>query len=163
MTLFDYAVLVIITASVVLSVARGFVREVIALCGWVGAFLAAIMLSATVSGWLATSIEEDSIRTVSAFVLVFFATLLAAALLSIAFSRLVRSAGLGVEDRLLGGLFGLARGVLIIMVLVLLAGLTGMPRQQAWANAVLSPPFEALALAMKAWLPSDLSQHISYD
>jgi membrane protein required for colicin V production len=163
MTLFDYAVLVIVGASMVLSVTRGFAREVIALTGWVGAFIAANTLSATVSGWLAASIEDESIRMVSAFLLVFFAALLAASLAGIGFGRLLRTAGLGIEDRLLGGLFGFARGLLIIMVLVLLAGLTGLPRQPAWNNAVLSPPLEALAVAMKTWLPQDLSRYISYD
>jgi membrane protein required for colicin V production len=163
MTLFDYVVLVIVGASVVISVTRGFVREVIALAGWIGAFVAATTFSATVSGWLANSIEEELLRTVSAFLIVFFPALLAAALIAIASSKLLRTAGMGVEDRLLGGLFGLARGMLIIMVLVLLAGLTGLPRQPAWMNAMLSPPLEAMAGAMKAWLPPDLSRFISYD
>jgi len=64
---------------------------------------------------------------------------------------------------LLGGIFGFARGLLIVMVAVLLAGLTPLPRQPAWANAVLSPPLEALASALKPWLPQVFSRNISYD
>ena len=78
-------------------------------------------------------------------------------------SKLVKAAGLGVEDRVLGGLFGAARGFLLVMVFVLLAGLTSLPRQPAWRTALLSPPLEALALQVKQWLPRDLSQRIRYD
>ena len=44
-------------------------------------------------------------------------------------ARLVKSAGLSIEDRVLGTVFGLARGVLIVMVFVLMAGMTSLPRQ----------------------------------
>ncbi len=80
MTLFDYAVLTILGASVLLSVMRGFVREVMALAGWVIAFVAASVFGASVAGWLQTSIAEESIRALVAFVAVFVATLLAMSL-----------------------------------------------------------------------------------
>ena len=78
-------------------------------------------------------------------------------------SRLVKGAGFAFEDRLLGALFGLARGGLVVMVLVLLAGLTTLPRDPMWRNAMLSSPLEAFALYLKAWLPGDLSKRIKYD
>ena len=60
-------------------------------------------------------------------------------------------------------MFGLARGVLVVMVLVLLAGLTSLPRQPVWRDAVLSDPLEAFAGTIKAWLPAELAQRITYD
>ena len=83
--------------------------------------------------------------------------------LAIMVSKLVKSAGLGLEDRLLGSVFGFARGLLVVMVVVLLAGLTSLPRQAVWRNAVLSDPLEAFAGQVKAWLPTDLAQRITYD
>jgi membrane protein required for colicin V production len=163
MTLFDYAVLAILAASVLLSVLRGFVREVIALGAWVAAFLAASLLGATVASWLVTSIADASIRALVAFGAVFLVTLLSVSLLAMLVSGLMRKAGLGLEDRLLGGFFGFARGLLIVMVLVLLAGLTKLPRQPAWTDAMLSPPLEALAGAAKPWLPQILASNVSYD
>ncbi|HYH41477.1 MAG TPA: CvpA family protein [Burkholderiales bacterium] len=163
MTLFDYVVLAIVAASVMLSVLRGFVREVIALGAWVAAFLAASLLGATVASWLATSIADASIRALVAFGAVFMITLLSVSLLAMAVSGLMKKAGLGLEDRLLGGFFGFARGMLIVMVLVLLAGLTKLPRQPAWTDAMLSPPLEALAGAAKPWLPQILAGNVSYD
>ncbi|MGZ8202470.1 MAG: CvpA family protein [Burkholderiales bacterium] len=163
MTLFDYAVLAILGASVVLSVMRGFTREALALVAWVAAFVAATSASGVVEGWLATSISDDSLRALTAFVAVFVSTLLLVSMLGLLLSHVVRRAGLGVEDRLLGGFFGFARGVLIVMVSVLIAGLTPLPRQPAWNDAMLSPPLEALAGALKPWLPQVFSRNISYD
>jgi membrane protein required for colicin V production len=77
-------------------------------------------------------------------------------------SRLVKSAGLAVEDRLLGSVFGLARGVVVILVLVLGAGLTVLPRQPVWKDAMLAAPLEKLALLVKQWLPQEWAKNISY-
>ena len=163
MTLFDYAVLLIIGVSVGLSLMRGFTREVLALAGWVIAFVTASLLAGAVAQHLEAMIANEALRVLAAFVGVFTATLLTMSLIALAVSRLIRSAGLGVEDRLLGSVFGLARGMLIVMVLVLLGGLTALPRQPAWTNAMLSPPLEALAGAVKQWLPQAVSNYISYD
>ena len=163
MTAFDYAVLIIIGSSVVLSVMRGFAREVLALAGWVIAFLSANALSGIVSEWLAPFIGDGSVRALTAFISVFIITLILVSLLGMAVARLLKSAGLGLEDRLLGGFFGFARGILIVLTLVLLSGLTGLPRQPAWSDAMLSPPLEALAAAMKPWLPQAVSRYLSYD
>jgi membrane protein required for colicin V production len=82
--------------------------------------------------------------------------------LAILASKLVKVVGLGAADRVVGGAFGLARGVLVVMILVLLAGLTALPRQSAWRDAVLRGPLEAVAGYVKAWLPADLSKRIKY-
>jgi membrane protein required for colicin V production len=163
MTLFDYTVLTIVGASVVLSVMRGFTRELLALLAWVAAFVAATAASGTVAAWLANSISDESLRALTAFIVVFIGVLLLVSMLGLILSRMVRKAGLGVEDRLLGAVFGLARGLLIVMVAVLLAGLTPLPKQPAWVDAMLSPPLEALASALKPWLPQVFSRNISYN
>ena len=163
MTLFDYAVLTIVGVSVLLSVARGLVREVLALAGWVVAFIAASTFSGTVAAWLSNAITHELGRSLTAFVVVFLATLVGMSVLAIVCTGLVRKAGLGLEDRLLGSFFGLARGVLIVLTLVLFAGLTAAPRQPAWTDALLSPAFEALARGVKPWLPQIVSSNLSYD
>ncbi|MDB5905535.1 MAG: Colicin production protein [Betaproteobacteria bacterium] len=163
MTLFDYTVLVIVGSSVLISVMRGFTREALSLAGWVIAFFAAYALSGVVAEWFAPLITDGSLRALAAFVAVFVVTLILMSLLAMALSRALQKAGLGLEDRLLGGFFGFARGMVIVLVLVLVSGLTALPRQPAWSNAMLSPPLEALAGAMKPWLPQAVSRYLSYD
>ena len=163
MTAFDYAVLVIIGSSVLISVVRGFTREALSLLGWVIAFLLANALSGVVAAWFEPLIKTDALRVLAAFVVIFVATLIITSVAAMAVSRLLRNAGLGLEDRLLGGFFGFARGMLIVLVLVLISGLTALPRQPLWSDAMLSPPLEALAAALKPWLPQAVARHLSYD
>jgi len=163
MTLFDLAVITIVGLSILLSVIRGLVREVLALAAWVVAFVAANVLAGEVAPWMPEAVPTLELRLLAGFLVVFVATLLVMSALAMLASKLVKSAGLGVEDRLLGGVFGLARGLLVVVILVLLGGLTALPRQPVWRNAVLSDPLEAFAGSVKAWLPADLSQRITYD
>jgi membrane protein required for colicin V production len=163
MTLFDLAVLVVVGLSILLSVIRGLVREVLALAAWVVAFLAANLLAGQVAPWLPDAVPSEEFRLLAGFLGVFVAVLIAMSVLAIMVSKLVKNAGLGLEDRLLGSVFGFARGLLVVMVAVLLAGLTSLPRQAVWRNAVLSDPLEAFAGQVKTWLPADLAQRITYD
>lgn len=163
MTLVDIAVAAIVGLSVLLSIIRGLVREVLALAAWLVAFLAANLMAAQVAPRLPDAVPTEELRMLVGFAVVFIAVLLAMSVLAILASKLVKSAGLGLEDRLLGGAFGLARGLLVVMIIVLLAGLTSLPRQAVWRNAVLSGPLETLAEQSKAWLPADLAQRITYD
>lgn len=163
MTLFDYGVLLIVGVSVLISVVRGLVRELLALAGWVVAFVVANLASGTVSEWLPGTLGSPSLRVLGAFVFLFVATLILMSFAGMAAKRFIHGAGLSAEDRILGGVFGFARGMLLVMVLVLLAGLTGIPREPVWNNAMLSAPLEALAMFVKPWLPPYLSQRITYD
>lgn len=163
MTWFDYAVLTIIGISVVVSIIRGMVREVLALASWIIAFVVAQQYALNVAPYLPAAIPNESLRLLAGFLIVFLSVLLVMALLTIALLGLVRSAGLGWIDRGLGAAFGVARGVVIVLVIVLLAGLTTLPRHQQWRHAMFSAPLEALANGVKIWLPYGLSQRIKYD
>ena len=163
MTVFDYGVITIVSVSALLSALRGFVREVLGLVAWVAAFIAAMTLSGPFSNLMVVNIPDERLRAVLAFFGVFFGTLLFMGFVAWAFSRMLKTAGLGVEDRVFGALFGIARGLILVMVLVLVAGFTQLPKQPAWTNAALSPPLEALAKAMKPLLPQAFSRYLSYD
>ena len=162
MTLFDLAVIAIIGLSVLLSVIRGLVREVLALVAWAGAFVAANAFAAQVAPWMPEALSSEELRLLAAFVCVFIGVLLLMSVLAMLASKLVKDAGLGMEDRLLGAGFGLARGLLVVVILVLLAGLTPLPRQAVWRNAMLSGPLEGVAGTIRAWLPPELGQRITY-
>ena len=74
-----------------------------------------------------------------------------------------RLAGLNGTDRTLGAVFGVVRGVVILVLLVLLAGLTPLPREPVWRNAMFSPPLEALALYARGYLPQRFTEHIRFE
>jgi membrane protein required for colicin V production len=100
---------------------------------------------------------------VLAFIGVLVGCLLLFGLLGLALSAWVRKGGLTGTDRLLGAFFGMARGVLILVALVLVAGLTPLPREKAWRNAVLSAPLESVAIFARTYLPSPLASRIRYE
>lgn len=162
MTLFDYAVLAIVGVSVLLGVIRGFVREVIALASWVIAFVVAGVYGGAVALLLVQQIPDENWRVLAAVVAVFVVVLVVVNMVALMASKLIKSAGLGVEDRLLGSVFGLARGVLVVLALVLGAGLTVLPRQPVWKDAMLAAPLEKLAVFVRQWLPQDWAKNISY-
>jgi membrane protein required for colicin V production len=162
MTVIDIAVLAIVGISIALGVLRGLVREVLALVAWVAAFLLSNFLAPEAAKLLPQGMGSEEVRLLVSYVVVFIIVLLALSVLAILASKLVKVVGLGASDRAVGGIFGLARGVLVVLILVLLAGLTALPRQPAWRNGVLSGPLEAFAGHVKAWLPADLSKRIKY-
>ncbi|HEY7744275.1 MAG TPA: CvpA family protein [Burkholderiales bacterium] len=162
MTLIDIIVLAILGVSVAIGVWRGLVREVLALVAWVGAFLLANLLAPEVAKLLPKAMASEEIRLLVSFVIVFIVALVGLSVLAILASKLVKVVGLGPADRAVGGVFGLTRGVLVVMILVLLAGLTSVPRQSAWRDAALRGALEAAAETVKAWLPADFSKRIKF-
>lgn len=155
MTAFDYFVLGIVSVSALLSITRGLVREVVSLLAWVIAFFVASRYSVETEPFLADFIEDPSIRMLSAFVVTFFIVLLVSMLGAQLLSTLVRSVGLGLIDRMLGAAFGFARGLVIVLFLVLAAGFTPLPQQPFWQEAVLSEPLEIMAADIVPWLPQE--------
>lgn len=160
MTGFDYAIIGIMLVSLSLGLWRGLVYEVLSLLGWPLAF----MLSRQFAGSLAPllPVSQEAARVALAYALVFVAALVCWAMLVWLLARLIRAAGLGVLDSLLGSLFGLLRGVLIILVLVWLAGASSIPEQLFWRDAKFSGSAEDVALLTKAVLPDSIGQRIHY-
>jgi membrane protein required for colicin V production len=161
MTWFDYAVFGVIGLSVLLAVLRGAVREIAALAGWVAALILSGLFAQQMTQWLPTALSP-MLRVVIAYLLIFLGVLLLSGLAGVLLAKLFRAAGLGFTDRAVGALFGLVRGVLIVFVAVMLAGLTGLPRQPFWREAGFSGPIETVVLAARPALPKDLAQRIRY-
>ncbi|MDP3086661.1 MAG: CvpA family protein [Methylotenera sp.] len=163
MTIFDYIVLIIIGLSVILSVMRGMIREVLAIVGLVAAFYVGVTYTNQLLPMMPIDIPNDALRILAAFLVLFLATLLLATLLGIALSAIFKKAGLGWLNRFLGALFGVARGLLIVCVIVFLAGLTDIPKDSRWRNAMFSAPIEALVLSLLPWVPESIAKHVKYD
>lgn len=151
--------------SLLLGAARGITSELLALGAWVAAFFAARAwghLAATaLAGWL-PGVRELAVRQAIGFVAVFLATLLLFAALRFAVSRLLRAVGLGFADRLLGAVFGVLRGLLVVLLGVVVCGMSTLPMKSWWREALLAPPLETVVIAAKPWLPRPLAQAIRY-
>jgi membrane protein required for colicin V production len=162
MTAFDYAVLAAIAASVLLGLWRGVVSEVLALAAWVAAFFVARAEGLEVAGRLAGRIAEPGIRLAVAYVLIFVGVLLIFALARMLISLMLKAVGLGLLDRLLGGAFGVLRGILVVLFAVLVAGMTPLPGSDWWRDAILAPPLETVVIAAKPWLPAEAAKRIRF-
>lgn len=163
MTLFDILVILILAASVALAIWRGMVREVFSLLTWIGSFWFAKEFAMTASTWLPGSISNPDLRVVVAFVGLMVVGLLALSLLTLLAVHLVKVAGLKASDRTLGAFFGLVRGVVIVVVLVMVGGMTSAPREPFWKEALLSRPLEVVALWVKPWFPDELGQRVRFE
>jgi len=84
------------------------------------------------------------------------------ALLRLAVRGLLKALGLSLSDRLLGVVFGAVRGLAIVLVLVVVGGMTSLPKEKWWADAYFSAPLETAVLAGKPWLPVDVAKRIRF-
>lgn len=162
MTIFDYVVIGIVAASLLLGLWRGVVGELIALAAWVLAFFLAVEFGAELGSAVFTGIADRGMRTLAGCAAIFIGALIIMALVRLAASGLIKALGLSVSDRILGLLFGIGRGVLIAMVLVAVGGLTSAPQKPWWREATFSGPLETAVLAGKHWLPQDLAKRIRF-
>lgn len=163
MTWFDYAVIAITAWSVLLGLWRGFVYELLSLLGWVIAYAVARWQAVDVAVLLPAGLGAEPIRVAAAFVLVFVATLIICGVVVWLLSRLIKLTGLGWIDGLLGSLFGILRGILVVLFLVLLAGMTDLPKKPFWREAMLSKPLENMALAGLVWLPDSVARRVHFE
>lgn len=161
-TIFDYIVLFILVASVVISTMRGLVKEILSLVGWVAAFIVANAFGAKLAPVLPSVIPGEALRLIVAFIALFLGVRILMGLLSLAIGALIEATGLSLADRGLGGLFGLGRGIVIVLAGVILCGMTSIPQQDFWKNALLSPMAETGARTVKPFLPAAFAQHVQY-
>ena len=162
MTWFDYIVVIITLWSVLLGWWRGFVYEVLSLLGWVIAYVVARWQAVNFATFMPTALGVDAIKVTVAFALLFVATLIVSSIVVWMLSKLIKSVGLGCLDGLFGSMFGMLRGTLLVLILVLLAGLTDLPKEPFWREAKLSKPLERMALASLVWLPDSVARHVHF-
>jgi len=159
----DYIIIVIIAVSAVISLLRGFVRESLALAGWVLAIWVSMLYMHQMAIIIGPYLNlPPSILALVSFSILFILTLIIAALVSNLIGTLVDKTGLSGTDRAIGMLFGIARGIIIVGILILLAGFTLVPQDPWWKESVLIPHFQELAIMMKEYLPPHIAAKLHY-
>jgi len=157
----DYTILVIIGISAVISITRGFISEALSLLSWI----LALWLGLTFMHALAFHIpwiSVPSIRLIVSFITLVVVTLLVAALVNHLVNQLVTRTGLTGTDRMLGVIFGVVRGIVIVAICVLLAGLTPLPKDPWWQESMLLGHFQHLAMEIRKLLPPELAAYLMY-
>lgn len=157
MVLVDYLIPVIIALSAVFSLMRGFIREAISLVGWVVAFWIALRYSNTLAELFLSGISVPSLRLIVAFTVLFVLTLMLSAVINHLASHVVQQTGLTGTDRLIGVIFGVVRGALVVSMLVLLAGLTPLPQDPWWRESLMIGHFQNFA----GWLQVNVAPEIA--
>lgn len=156
----DYAIIGILALSVLVGLWRGLVAEVLALAIWVAAFWVAWTFGPEVAVYFEGHIDVPSARIILAYALCFVVVLILGALLKFVIARLVSGTGLSGSDRMLGMLFGLARGVLLVAVVVFLLGFTPFTRDPWWHQSRLLPSFNATADWLGERLPDGIRRYL---
>ena len=134
----DIAILLVTALSCVFGFWRGFVKEILGLVTWVAALLIAWVGSEGLSGLMANFIETDSVRDVFAFALIFIIVVLLGSVLSRVLVKLLTITGLRFIDCFLGGMFGIARGLIIVLVSILISSIFVSETEQ-WQQSMLIP------------------------
>jgi membrane protein required for colicin V production len=159
---FDFVLLAILAISVVLGLLRGLLKEVLSLVAYASAFLAAIWWGPTVSDWSGQWISQPFVSMALAYLGVFIAVLLSIGFVNMALSALLSKTGLTPADHGLGAMFGLLRGVLFVLILVILAGYTPLPEEPWWKNAMFSKQVVGVVQQIKLRLPPPVNDWLPY-
>ncbi|MDC1286521.1 CvpA family protein [Gammaproteobacteria bacterium] len=155
MAWFDLVIIGVIALSALISLIRGFVKESISLVTWVVAGLLALRYYAPMADLLEPFLNSLTLRQWVGGGILFVATLIVGAIVNFIVSQLVSKTGLSGTDKALGVVFGAARGVLIVTMVVLLASLTPMPEAPWWQESVTVEFFQQLAEWIKGVIPVD--------
>ena len=158
----DLAVLAIVLISALLSMLRGFSREVLAIASWAAAAAAAYYFYPVVVPYLSPYIHKEIIAQSVAAAIVFFVTLIVVSLVTVRVSDAILDSKIGALDRSLGFVFGVARGFLLAVVaFAIFNWLVSDKQQPEWVkNAKTRPVLTATADKIVALLPEDAAATI---
>lgn len=156
----DWIILAVTLLSAVVGFYRGFIRETLSLVSWILAIWAAFTFAELGSAWFTPYIESSQLRLVAAFAGIFIAVLLLLSLVSYLLCRLLLVGGIAGTDRILGGLFGIARAVVLVSVVLLLARIPGYPEQEWWQQSLLIHQLNPVVVFFYELLPPDVAKHL---
>ncbi len=155
----DYCIIGVLVLSVLMGLWRGLIGEVLALVCWIVAIWVAWRYGPQVAEQF-TAIDLPSARILLGYVLCFVAVLIAGAIIGFLLRKLISGSGLTGTDRLFGMIFGLARGVALVTLIVLLLGFTPFPRDAWWHQSQLLPSFQAAAQWASAHMPPEATKYL---
>ncbi len=162
MTGFDIAVAVVITLSALIGLWRGVIREVFALAAWVAAIVCMFVFGEQLTQVLPFARDTPWLRQLAGYTIVFLGVFVTLSVVGFVFSKLVKVIGLSFIDRALGMVFGVIRGALISVLIVLLAGATNLTTMTWWRDSMTAKPLVTFAAILRSKLPDDLAKRFKF-
>lgn len=163
MNSFDYLMIVVLVAFAITGALRGFVLEVLSLILWPLSAFVAWLFADQGAAMFQSFVTEPQLRVVAAFVAVFLVVFIVGTIAVYFIHRALPLRGvLRKPNLILGGMVGLVRGGIVILIVFLVAGITPLPQRSWWREALLAPYFQKAAVAVSAYIPRDIARHIRF-
>lgn len=156
----DWVFIGVLVFSLLVGAWRGLVYEVISVVSWLAAFVLAQWFAPAVAHWLPISSTNEALRYGIGFVLVFVATVFAGGLIAFVVKKLLAAVGLSPVDRLLGAAFGVVRGVVVLLALTVVVGMTPFKSAPWWQESEGAKLAGVALHGLKPVLPEDFGQYI---
>ncbi len=158
----DYVIIGLVSTAFITGSLRGFSLEFFSLVFWLLAIGVGLSFSREFSVFLTSIISNPLPKIAASFLLLFLITLIVGSLIRMLLGESIKKSKLTFTDRLGGMIFGALRGVIIIVVLVMLTGLTALPNDLWWKESKFLPSFQTCAIWSRDHIPSGLAEYIHY-
>lgn len=159
----DLIIMAVIALSVITGLIRGFVKELIALGVWILAIWLAYSYSQALDPWLQKYIQDKTARTITAFIAILVATLIAGGIVNALLSFILKRSGLSGTDRILGMGFGFVRGVFIVALIMAVIKMTSLPYQEYSSNSKLYTKFDPVVNWLYNLMPEFIRKVKGFD
>ena len=160
MPMLDWIFVAVLCISLLAGLWRGLVYELLSVVNWIAAFVLAQWFAPVAAHWLSLDGATEVVRYGAGFVLVFVLSLFAGGLVAFLISKLVAAVGLRPVDRVLGAVFGLVRGVVILLVLAVVVGMTPMAKGPWWQESTGAGIATVSLQGLKPVLPQEFGKYL---
>lgn len=160
MVALDWIFAAVLVASMLIGAWRGLVFEVLSLMGWVASFFVAQWFADDMAALLPMGESADALRYAAGFVVVFVGAVFAFGFLSWLAKKMVEAIGLRPADRALGAIFGVLRGMVLLLAAAVVAGLTPLGEAGWWQESQGAPILAEVLRGLKPALPDEFGRHL---
>ena len=158
----DYVIVGLVSIGLIIGLLRGFSLEVFSIVFWVLATGVGLSFSREFSVFLESTVSNSLPKIAASFLSLFLITLIVGSLIRMLLGASIKKPELTFMDRLGGMIFGVVHGMVVVVVLVMLAGLTALPDDLWWKESKLLPPFQLCAIWLRDHIPSGLAEYVHY-
>lgn len=155
---FDIVVISILGLSALVSILRGFIREIISIVTWLVAIIVALKYALPASDSFSQIIESSTARYIVAFIIILFGVLILGIIVNSILRRLMKKSSVSVLDRLLGFFFGVGRGILLVGLILLLLRVSSLQDAPMLQKSELAPRFNGIVSWLHDFLPNEIQQ-----